>query len=167
MDWYTAPVRPGSLIAVDDGSRLVITGVATAPTPGYSARIITLPMNTYPPEFAIEIKPQDGSFSDVITEVPCKGQFDRAPGMRSIVVYAAEGSYLVPIHLTSAAAGGPADITRATGYSASFNFDEAFGSAVAQITIRTDFSHVKVVEIGATTGIFPFQHRMYVTVERG
>ena len=123
-------------------------------------------MNTYPPEFAIEIKPPDGAQNDSVTDVPFRAQFEPVSGMRSIVVYAAEGSHLVPVHLTSAAATqGPADIRRATGYSANFNFDEAFGTAVAQITIRADFNHVRVVEIGATTGIFPFQHRMYVTVD--
>jgi hypothetical protein len=82
--------------------------------------------------------PPDDSTVDSATMAFFRAKFERLPGVRSLVIYAAEGSHLVPIHLTSAgAASRNTDVSRATGYSSNFNFDEAFRAAIAQVTIRS------------------------------
>jgi hypothetical protein len=135
MNWYTGPVRHGSLTAFDDGINLVLSGVAITPGSGFHARATPLPINTYPPEFTVEVAPPDDSSHDSMTDAPFKNKFDRIPGIRSIIMYTADGSHLIPIHLTSSAASSvSADVSRATGYSPAFSFDEAFRNAVAQIT---------------------------------
>jgi hypothetical protein len=166
MDWYTASLKPGTLMAICDGHGVVISGIALTPSPAYATRVMTLPMKTYPPEFAVEVQPPEGTIKQSMTELPFEGRFEGVLATRWITVYAADGSQLVPVHHTSEAARGPVDVSRATGYSVNFNFDEAFGIAVAQITAGAEFNHIRVVEVGATTGTFPFKHQMYVTVER-
>jgi hypothetical protein len=154
---------------------MVLRATAVAPTKRYSARIFQLVQGIYPPEFAIEIEPPNESApaaasGERLTEIHLDAHIDRLPGIRSFIVYSAEGPHVVHVHKVAPIQGGTKgseEILRATGYSDGFSFDEAFRNALAQMPSVGHFNHFKVVEIGATYGFFPFPQRMYVTIERG
>lgn len=82
MAWYVALIKTGSLSATDDGAKMVVRATALAPTVRYSARIVQLVPDHYPPELAIEIEPPNelapaGSSGERLAEIHLEAHFDR------------------------------------------------------------------------------------------
>lgn len=201
MNWDLAKTVPESLFAYSFDNDLIIRATVLLPTPAYEARIITSPLDIYPPQYLVEARLDPnyhGAAPDVVVPLPVVGFFGYSDDQKDADVHDADGGHLVriqpwrivdwvksggggeiphPIKETmdspTLAGSGKLEVTRdtATGYSASFSFDEAFRNAISALRKSEHpnpdvATRVSVVSIKGMMGGFMGLHGMFVTVKR-
>jgi len=175
LDWHLAHVKDGTLHAVNSLAfhRLFINAVVIAPTPGYEARVVQLPILIFPPQYAVEIRAKPGIWPDVVTDIPAFGVFPALANVREILVHTADGTKTVPVAIIPSDTREPALVqpsNQATGYAPGYDFDAAFQDAVDRLgptVTPIDFiTHVRVIKTELLTGGIVPMTLTSVTVER-
>jgi hypothetical protein len=168
-----------SLRAFFGYGHLVLVAEGDFPTPGFYADFYELPIEIFPPQFALHRCPRPGVWPRVITPFVYAETFRFPSGVEQITIHHADGSDQVPIEdfgplatFGSVLATDADDDEVALGLSPNLSFDEAFADALTKLPVRIDPPHpdsmanVRVLEIGGLFGGLPGFRHLYVRVRR-
>ncbi|HEU0122712.1 MAG TPA: hypothetical protein VFQ91_19425 [Bryobacteraceae bacterium] len=172
-DWQLA--KTSEIFAVrDDFGNLIVAVRGTKPTPCYQVLIRLRPERILPPWVEVVWREGGGPCADVVTPYAAHSYPIPFPAADTVTVVTADGHQEVPIQeepLALAAHALDGGGVTATGYSHTFQFDEAFQNAIdslpqARPRIPDMLYRITVLETGADIGGFIGLHRMFVTVKR-
>jgi hypothetical protein len=154
--------------AVYIGGHLILAVSGDKPTPCYQVRIEQSMLPIEPPEFIVTWQPS-GPCPEVITPYRRVAVFFIGTYRETVNVISADGTKSVKVEKLEAKAvaaqKAPAHRT-ATGYSATFSFDDAFGDAISKLPplYPDELQHFVVTETGAVVGGIAGLRTMFVTV---
>src|SRR5258706_6553054 len=165
--WELAHVKKA--VAVYYGGHLTLSVSGDNPTPCYRVRIEQSLLPVEPPTFIVERQTTGGPCPDVITPYQRTAVFFIGGYRETIDVISRDGTKSVKVVKLDATKGlaekAPAHRT-ATGYSASFSFEDAFEDAISKLPplFPDEVQHFVVTETGAVVGGFLGLKTLFVTV---
>ncbi|HEX7677261.1 MAG TPA: hypothetical protein VF713_04000 [Thermoanaerobaculia bacterium] len=164
--WNLADVKDA--VAVYFDGHLILSVSGKKPTPCYRVRIEQSPLAVETPTFVVEWQSTGGPCPEVITPYQRTAVFSIGVYRETVDVVSAEGTKSVKVKKldsTTDLAEKAAHRT-ATGYSATFSFEDAFEDAIGKLPpLHPDeLQHFVVTNTGAVVGGFLGLRTMFVTV---